>query len=125
MISKIEADVIVLLQPTSPVRVDSIIDKAIEKFIANDCDTLATGYMSHHFEWGKFGNIPRQKMRGFFHDDGNVYIFDKKILESGRWVGDKLFRMEVPAIYNTEIDNISEFWANEGILKNIRDKYGE
>ncbi len=120
VISEINTDIVVLLQPTSPVRVDNLIDRAIENFINSNCDTLATGYNSHHFEWGQFDNMPRQKMDGFFHDDGNIYIFNKKIIESGRWVGDNLFRMELPGLYNIEIDDISEFWANEGILSNLK-----
>jgi N-acylneuraminate cytidylyltransferase len=120
----IEADVVVLLQPTSPVRVDNLIDKAIEKFLQTDCDTLATGYLSYHFEWGAFQNLPRQALKGYFHDDGNVYIFKSDVIKAGRWTGDKLYGMEIPGIYNLEIDSISEFWANEGILNHImKEKY--
>ena len=121
VLNEINADIVVLLQPTSPIRVDGLIDKAIEVFIKSDCDTLATGYTSHHFEWGKFENLPRQKIKGFFHDDGNIYIFDSKVIKSGRLVGDILYRMQIPGIYNIEIDDISEFWANEGILRKLRD----
>ena len=41
------------------------------------------------------------------------------MLKAGRWIGDNPYRMEVPGIYNIEIDDISEFWANEGILKRL------
>ena len=76
VLDEIEASLIVLLQPTSPIRVNGIIDQAISKFIqSGTADSLATGYMSHHFEWGAFENLPRQSLEGFFHDDGNIYIF--------------------------------------------------
>jgi CMP-N,N'-diacetyllegionaminic acid synthase len=119
VLEEIEAEIVVLLQPTSPVRVDNIIDQAIKNFLNSGSDTLATGYTSHHFEWGAFDNMPRQALKGFFHDDGNVYIFKAEVLKTGRWIGDTPFRMEVSGIYNIEIDNISEFWANEGILKKL------
>tara|TARA_Y100000590_G_C15665074_1_gene994141 strand:+ start:622 stop:1260 length:639 start_codon:yes stop_codon:yes gene_type:complete len=119
VIEEIDADIIVLLQPTSPVRVDNIIDRSIDAFKKSGCDTLATGYSSHHFEWGTFKNIPRQALKAFFHDDGNVYIFKTEVLKAGRWIGDKPYRMEVPGYYSIEIDDISEFWANEGILKRL------
>lgn len=115
----INAEIVVLLQPTSPIRIDNLIDCAIERFHGSDCDTLATGYVSHHYEWGAFENLPRQQLEGYFHDDGNVYIFKSEVLKAGRWTGDKLCRMEIPHIYNLEIDNISEFWATEGILKQV------
>lgn len=119
VLEKIDAEIIVLLQPTSPVRMDNIIDQAIDIFLKSGSDSLATGYTSHHFEWGAFENLPRQSLKGFFHDDGNVYIFKSKALKAGRWIGDNPYRMEVPGIYNIEIDDISEFWANEGILKRL------
>jgi CMP-N,N'-diacetyllegionaminic acid synthase len=122
VLEEIDANIIVLLQPTSPVRVENIIDKAIKIFQESDCDTLATGYISHHYEWGAFKNLPRQALEGYFHDDGNVYIFKKDILKAGRWIGDNPYRMEISGIYNIEIDNISEFWANEGILINLLNK---
>mgnify|MGYP006095526973 CR=1 FL=1 len=119
VLSEIDAEIIVLLQPTSPIRINNIIDSAIESFLKSTADTLATGYISHHYEWGQFENMPRQKMDGFFHDDGNIYIFDKKVIKSGKWTGDKLYRMELEGLYNIEIDDISEFWANEGILSRV------
>ena len=119
VLEEIEAEIVVLLQPTSPVRLENIIDQAIKNFLNSGSDTLATGYISHHFEWGAFDNMPRQALKGFFHDDGNVYIFKAEVLKTGRWIGDNPFRMEVSGIYNIEIDNISEFWANEGVLKRL------
>lgn len=119
MLNCIDAEIVVLLQPTSPVRVHNLIDKAIEKFLESGCDTLATGYISYHYEWGAIHNIPRQALKGFFHDDGNIYIFKADVLRAGRWTGDNLYRMEVPGIYNIEIDNIAEFWSNEGILNRV------
>ena len=120
ILHEIEASIIVLLQTTSPIRVNGIIDKAISKFIQSEsADSLATGYISHHFEWGAFENLPRQSLKGFFHDDGNIYIFKSEIIEQGRWIGDNPIKMEIPGLYNIEIDDLSEFWAVEGILNRI------
>tara|TARA_B100002052_G_scaffold293489_1_gene316690 strand:+ start:492 stop:1133 length:642 start_codon:yes stop_codon:yes gene_type:complete len=120
IVEQIDASIIVLLQPTSPIRVDNLIDRAIERFLSEkSADSLATGYTSHHFEWGAFENLPRQSIKGFFHDDGNIYIFDSKIVRQGRWIGDNPIKMEIPGIYNIEIDHLSEFWAIEGILRRL------
>ena len=116
----IEADVVVLLQPTSPIRVDDIIDRAIQRYLDSGCDTLATGYMSHHFGWTtSTENVSRQKLKAYFHDDGNVYVFKPEVLRAGNWTGDRLEAMEVPSIYNLEIDTLTDFWATEGILRRV------
>jgi len=113
----IKADTIVLLQPTSPIRINGIIDRSIERFLASGCDTLATSYVSKHFAWGAVDNGPRQRLKGYFHDDGNVYVFKSPVLQAGRWIGDQPCEMEISSIYNIEIDTIADFWAIEGILQ--------
>jgi len=123
VLDHIDASIIVLLQPTSPIRIDNLIDKAIQRFLSEKlADSLATGYTSHHFKWGAFENLPRQSLKGFFHDDGNIYIFRSKIIKQGRWIGDNPIKMEIPSIYNIEIDDLSEFWAIEGILNRLIEK---
>ena len=114
----IDADTVVLLQPTSPIR-GRVIDTAIQRFKSVGCDTLATGYMSTHVAWDVMEHGPRQKQKTYFHDDGCVYIFDSKVIKSGRWIGDKPHMMIIPTICNTEIDTLTDFWAVEGILWNI------
>ncbi len=121
VLKEIPADIVVLLQPTSPVRAENIIDSAIELFFTQKCDTLATGYVSKHFAWGTFDNGPRQNLEGYFHDDGNVYIFQSQVLKAGKWIGDRPCRMGIPHIYNLEIDTIADFWAIEGILRHVID----
>jgi CMP-N-acetylneuraminic acid synthetase len=120
-LQEIPADVVVLLQPTSPIRVDDIVDLAIQRFLDTECDSLATGFISHVFEWGSTENVPRQKLQGYFHDDGNVYVFEDSVVKAGRWTGDRLLNMEVPSYYNLEIDTVTDFWANEGILRRVLD----
>lgn len=89
------------------------------QFHKSGCDTLATSYMSHHFEWDAFENLPRQALKRFFHDDGNIFIFKVELQKVGRWIGDNPYRMKILGIYKVEIDGISKFWANEGILRRL------
>lgn len=112
VLRKIPADVIVLLQPTSPMRG---IDTALGVYFREKCDTLATGSWVPTGEW-KDDNTPRQQLPRYFKDNGCVYIFDAKVIESGRWMGDKPYRMETPSIYNLDIDTLEDFWAVEGIM---------
>lgn len=112
-IQEIPCKVVVLLQPTSPIRYD--IDAAISIFLSG-FDTLATGYGSTHREWtGK--HKPRQEIRPYFHDDGNLYIFKAEVIKAGKWMGDNPCRLKVPQIYNFEIDTIEDVWAIEGVMR--------
>ncbi|MFH1894579.1 MAG: acylneuraminate cytidylyltransferase family protein [Patescibacteria group bacterium] len=113
-----EADIVVLLQPTSPVRTGGLIDKAIEKFIKSRADTLATGYICRDYEWGTVNNLPRQKLKGWFYDDGNIYIHRKDYLERGKWFGKKLEKMIIGKVYNFEIDDEIDFFIIEALMEN-------
>ena len=110
-------DAIILLQPTSPLRTGKLIDNAIEKFIETKVDTLATGYICKEYEWGKTNNIPRQKLKGWFYDDGNIYIHKLDYLKKGKWIGKKLERMIVDEHFNFEIDAQVDFYIMENLMK--------
>lgn len=110
-------DVIVLLQPTSPLRTGELIDRALEEFISSKADTLATGYICKDYEWGSTNNIPRQKLKGWFYDDGNIYIHKSEYLKKGKWVGKKLKKMIIDKIYNFEIDDETDFYIVENLMK--------
>ena len=112
-------EVVVLLQPTSPIRFRGLIDRCIAAFDAADCDTLATGFISYQFPYGSIGNVPQQEMRGFFYDDGNVYVHKAAHLREGKWFGDKRHELVIEPWYNLELDTLSDFWAAEGIIHRI------
>ncbi len=110
-------DAVVLLQPTSPLRTGKLIDQAVERFIKSKADTLATGYICKDYEWGKHNNVPRQKLRGWFYDDGNIYVQSISHIQEGKWYGDKLERMIIDKHYNFEIDDMTDFYIIEHLMK--------
>ena len=120
VLENIKADIVVLLAPTSPIRVKNIIDRAIELFLESDVDSLATGYMCKYDEWGTAPEIPRQKKKGRFIADGCVYIHKAEVILNGNWYGKRLKRMIVPHYYNFDIDDEADLWAVEGILTNMQ-----
>jgi len=109
-------DVVVLLQPTSPIRFRGLIDRCIRAFEAADCDTLATGFISYQYPYGSIGNVPQQEMRGFFYDDGNVYVHRAAHLREGKWFGERRHELAIEPWYNIELDTVADFWAAEGII---------
>lgn len=110
------ADVITLLQPTSPCRTDGLIDACIEEFLENGYDSLATGFICNYKEYGK-NTLPRQQIKGFFYDDGNVYVIDaQKVLQGDRY-GKKIGHKIISRYENAEIDDMFDFWLLEKILE--------
>lgn len=112
----IKADIIVLLQPTSPIRDGALIDRCIRGFLDNKGDVAATGFNTLQYEWGTNQNVPRQKLKGWFYDDGNVYVFKSSLLKRGIWAGGKKIPVAVDKIYNYEIDDEIDILIVEALL---------
>jgi len=116
-----DADTLVLLQPTSPIRVDHLIDRCIAEYEiirkVLPCQTLATGFISYQFPYGSVGNVPRQEMQGYFYDDGNVYVHDIEHVKDGAWWGKHRYEHVTDPWYNIELDTECDFAAAEGIMR--------
>lgn len=110
------ADILVLLQPTSPYRSAGLIDDCIKDFINNDFDSLATGFICNYKEYGK-NTLPRQAIEGFFYDDGNVYVIKASNILKGDRYGIKIGRKFISRYENAEIDDEYDFWLLEQILR--------
>jgi N-acylneuraminate cytidylyltransferase len=115
LLLKIDADIVVLLQCTSPVRNSGLIDQCIDKFRKTGADALATGYLCSLFEWGTYSAL-RQDLRPFFHDDGNVYVIKSENILNGDLFSGKRETLIVDRECSFEIDDEFDFWLNEQIL---------
>lgn len=91
-------DAVCLLQITSPFRTLEFLDKAIEKFIKSDCDSLVSVQRVPHeynphwtFEMNEEGNLKiatgeteiislRQELPTAYHRDGSIYITTTEVL---------------------------------------------
>jgi CMP-N,N'-diacetyllegionaminic acid synthase len=91
-------DAVCLLQITSPFRTLEFLDKAIEKFIESDCDSLVSVQRVPHeynphwtFEMNEEGNLKiatgeteiislRQELPTAYHRDGSIYITTTVVL---------------------------------------------
>jgi YrbI family 3-deoxy-D-manno-octulosonate 8-phosphate phosphatase len=116
IVSEKPCDAVVVLQPTSPLRNRDTIDGCIDEYLKSGCDTLATGYQTKIVEYGTHQNLRRQDIPGFFYDDGNVYIIDGKVIESGRWYGDKICKKEIDPELRYEIDDETTLQIVESLL---------
>lgn len=116
ILQKVPADILVLLQPTSPCRSEGLIDECICEFIENDYDSLATGFVCDYKEYGS-NTLPRQKIKGFFYDDGNVYVIKADQILRGDRYGKKIGHKLISRYENAEIDDMYDFWLLEKILE--------
>lgn len=117
VVNEMNPDAVVLLQPTSPIRDDDLIDRCIARYFESGSDNLATGFYCKSKEFGTYDALRRQDIDGFFYDDGNVYIFKKELLLAGRWSGDEIERYVISREQNFEIDDELDFFLVEKILE--------
>jgi CMP-N-acetylneuraminic acid synthetase len=113
---RMSADILVLLQPTSPCRSEGLIDECIREFMENDYDSLATGFICDYKEYGS-NTLPRQQIEGFFYDDGNVYVIKADRILQGDRYGKKIGHKLISRYENAEIDDMYDFWLLEKILE--------
>jgi CMP-N-acetylneuraminic acid synthetase len=116
VLTHIPADVVVILQPTSPVRDSGLIDGCIKKFKKSGADNLGTGFICKFMEYGTYSKR-RQELQGFFYDDGNVYVIKSELIKKGKLFGKKVQRVFTSRDENVEIDDDFDFWIAEQILR--------
>lgn len=116
VLTAVPADVLVLLQATSPIRNPDLIDRCIQRFLETRADSLATGFICKSVEYGK-NELRRQDIPGFFYDDGNVYVMRADLVRKGDRYGTRIERMLLDREQNIEIDDEFDFWLAERILE--------
>lgn len=116
------ANTIIVLQPTSPLRDDNLIDKCIELYESDSYTNLATGFWCKFKEFGSHNNLRRQDYKGFFYDDGSVYILSREIIIKGLWCGEKPARFINEKYMNFEIDDEVDFVVVEALINNYKNK---
>jgi CMP-N,N'-diacetyllegionaminic acid synthase len=136
---KINSDIIMHLQPTSPIRNNNLVDRCIEEYEKGGYDSLLTGPKDTPFIWQKINGkweytvdkngCCHRKMRQDFinnekdsefiwHDDGNVYITDTNILlERECRLGDKVCVFETDKLQSIQVDEENDFVLIEAIAK--------
>jgi len=102
-VETIPAENVVVLRPTSPIRINNIIDYAINYYEANKGTSLMTGFMNKEYEWFTHPGQNSQYVKGWFQGDGCVDIQNRESVMSDSW-GKNPVKMIVPEMYNYEVD---------------------
>jgi len=126
-------DIIILLQPTSPLRRADDIDGAIEFFIEKgakavvgvvECEyspqlanILPKGLNMNNFFTKNISNKNRQELRAYYRINGAVYLADIGFIINNRdWYGPKTFAYIMKRENSVDIDNLFDFMLAEFIM---------
>tara|TARA_B100001063_G_scaffold238952_1_gene261805 strand:- start:4545 stop:5177 length:633 start_codon:yes stop_codon:yes gene_type:complete len=115
-------DLIVILQPTSPLRPVGLIDKCVNEFLSGSYSNLATGYYCKFKEFGSHNNLRRQDLKGFFYDDGSVYILTPSLIYKKKWFGSNIKKIINERQFSFEIDDEVDFIIMEQLILNYGKK---
>jgi len=114
----VPADVVVVLQATTPVRDPDLIDRCVQRFLDTQADSLATGFICKYVEYAtQAAELRRQDIRGFFYDDGNVYVMRAELIRAGERYGTRIERVVIDREQHIDIDDEFDFWLAEQVLK--------
>lgn len=120
-------DAVCLLQVTSPFRENDFIDRAIQKFIATDVDTLISVLPVPHeynphwvFEENAAGNLNiatreteiisrRQELPQAYHRDGALYLTKMEYIKQGTLYGPKMGYIENNPDLYVNIDTLEDW----------------
>jgi UDP-2,4-diacetamido-2,4,6-trideoxy-beta-L-altropyranose hydrolase len=118
-------DIIITIQPTSPLISTKTIDEAIETFIEKNCDTLISVKAEPHLYWKKQNNdfFPlyeerknRQYLEPIFKETGSILITKRDIISENNRIGSNLQLFEVPSKESIDIDNYHDWIIAENEL---------
>lgn len=131
------ADIVILLQPTSPLRNEKHIDEAIELFeMKRAFSIVSVTPCEHPPEWantlpndGSMKNFMRpsdnkrsQELDCSYRLNGAIYIYDiKKLISIGNMkYTDETFAYKMSNISSIDIDNQLDFYMTEFILNKLQ-----
>jgi len=125
-LEKINCDIVVLIQTTSPLITSQILTNALKQFIEEDLDSLTSVYKDHGFWWKENkplydpNNRPmRQNQKSLYKESGMFYIFksDGFLKQKCRIFGKKGIYVTPKINAFIEIDEIEDFKIVENIMK--------
>lgn len=125
-----DADVIVGIQPTSPIRDGKDFDNALNKFIQHKYDSLFTALRINDFFIWKKNNTKlvanydykkrprRQNIDDKFHENGSFYIFKtKEFLKYKSRLFKKIGIYEMEKIKSFQVDDMDDLVIIEKLMK--------
>lgn len=125
----IKYDLVITIQPTSPLLTLKTLNKAIEMMLKGNHDTLMPVKDETHLYWTqkdkKFiplykERVNRQYLDPIYQESGTPLIAKREVMDSGTRIGKKIFLFEVPKEEGIDIDNSQDWWIVENLLKRMK-----
>ncbi len=129
--AKTEAELVVTLQPTVPIRPRGLVDACVERMLDYDAKAVLTIHEGPHFAWQKYGrqavpiNGGLRKMRQAMTDHERVFLENgscyvtvcSELMRTLNRIPRPLAYYEIPAEYGIDIDTEYDFWMAEKRLE--------
>ena len=123
-----EYDIVITLQPTSPLIKISTLKRAIEKFDDFAIDSVISVVDDRHLTWGfdetnqrYFPNyierVNRQYLPKTFKETGAILATRRNFVHENSRLGTNIDLIEVSKEESVDIDNYSDWWVAENYLK--------
>ena len=122
-------DIIITLQPTSPLLTVETLDKGIEFFINENLDTIISVVNKPHLSWGKKDGkmVPsyqerrnRQELPAQYIETGAFVITRREWVLNNTRIGEKVSVYEIPERESIDIDDKNDWILAESLLKRKR-----
>lgn len=119
-------DLIITMQPTSPLTTVQTLDTAIQKFIDEKYNTLISVVNKPHLSWtekdGKVipayeKRLNRQQLPKNYLETGAFVIVDRKSITENSRFGERVGVFEVPEREAIDIDDASDWIITESLMK--------
>lgn len=119
-------DLIITMQPTSPLTTVTTLDSAIEKFIEKKYNTLLSVVNRPHLSWIEKNGViipayekrlNRQQLPKNYLETGAFVIVDRKSISEQSRFGEKVGVYEVPERESIDIDDASDWVLTESLMK--------
>lgn len=120
-------DIVVTLQPTSPLMKPETLQSALETFIQKNCETIISVVNRPHLSWGKNENgeyypnykarLNRQLLPPNYFETGAFFITQRRFVTENSRMGNSISVFEVPEVESTDIDSVADWVTCEAVLR--------
>lgn len=126
-----EYDLVITLQPTSPLLKSQTLDKAIEKFEDFSVDSVISVVDDRHLKWGYdddnqryfplyMQRVNRQYLPKSFRETGAILATRRAFVNETSRLGENIAIIEVSREESIDIDNYEDWWLAENYLQRKR-----